>query len=224
MSYPIYYVYVYCDPATGEPFYVGKGTGNRYTKHLTETKESTENYLKWCKFESLRNRGVDPIVEFVFRSDDEGAAYAEEARLIQHYGRRAFGEGPLTNLCIDNRPPTYAASLPRSEEYLENMSKAKRGELNPAYGKKPWNYGKTGYGTSKKGQKRKWVTDGSNNRQILASDPVPEGWHQGRSGVKRAKGKGPKKMWVNDGRNTKMILCSEEMPQGWAAGRLDHWG
>ena len=28
-----YYVYVYSDPDTKEPFYVGKGKGNRVIKH-----------------------------------------------------------------------------------------------------------------------------------------------------------------------------------------------
>ena len=35
-----YYVYVYSDPDTHKPFYVGKGKANRVFDHLKDTKES----------------------------------------------------------------------------------------------------------------------------------------------------------------------------------------
>ena len=35
-----YYVYVYSDPDTKEPFYVGKGKGNRAFQHLDDQSET----------------------------------------------------------------------------------------------------------------------------------------------------------------------------------------
>ena len=35
-----YYVYVYSDPDTKKPFYIGKGKGNRCFAHLYDSKES----------------------------------------------------------------------------------------------------------------------------------------------------------------------------------------
>ena len=35
-----YYVYVYSDPDTKKPFYVGKGKGNRVFSHLMQEGES----------------------------------------------------------------------------------------------------------------------------------------------------------------------------------------
>ena len=34
------YVYVYIDPRNNEPFYIGKGKGNRLFSHLNESTES----------------------------------------------------------------------------------------------------------------------------------------------------------------------------------------
>lgn len=178
-----YYVYVYSDPRTELPFYVGKGSGNRMFHHLKETKESTENYLKWCKIKSITNDGMTPKIDIVFESVSEELAYNHEANLISHYGRIGFDEGGLlTNRCVDNRPPTYAAALPRNAEYRKNISLAKQGDKNPMFGKSPWNKGKTGYTTTKRGQKRKWITDGTLSKQVLIEEEIPSGWWNGRTG------------------------------------------
>jgi len=176
-----FYVYIYIDPRTNLPFYIGKGSGKRAYTHLRETKETTENYLKWCKIQSLINHGISPIVKIIFESYDENECYELEAKMISELGRIGFdANGILTNRCIDNRPPTYSAKLPRSAEYKKNMSLAKMGDKNPRFGIAPWNKGKPGYSTSKKGQKRKWITDGKSSKQILRSDPIPNGWVCGR--------------------------------------------
>ena len=178
----IYYVYSYRDPQSSLPFYIGKGCGHRKYKHLKETKESTENYLKWCKIQSILKRGEEPIIDILFESVDEQETYDKEAELISQYGRIGFDDGCLTNRCIDARPPTYAAKLPRSEEYKKNMSLAKQGDKNPMYNKNPWNKGKTGYSTAKKGQRRKWITDGITSKQILFDEEIPAEWWIGRTG------------------------------------------
>lgn len=134
----MFYVYVYKDPDTLIPFYVGKGSGYRKTRHLKETKETTENYLKWCKIQSIKNKKQTPIIEIVFESENENECYIKEKELILLYGRKIDG-GVLTNITFDGTPPKDAEKRPRSKEYLNNMSKAKTGKLNPMYGKLPWN-------------------------------------------------------------------------------------
>jgi hypothetical protein len=177
-----YYIYSYRDPNKLSPFYIGKGSGNRKLRHLKETKENTENYLKWCKIQSILNRGKQPVIEILFETNSEEEAYHKESELIKHYGRIEFEpNGCLTNRCLDARPPTYAAKMPRNQEYRKNISIAKQGTKNPMFGKDPWNKGKSGYSTSKKGQKRKWITDGITSRQILQSEEIPSGWTPGRT-------------------------------------------
>jgi hypothetical protein len=66
----MFYVYVYYHPETNMPFYIGKGTGTRYMKHLSETKENTENYKKWAVIQGLRNKGLEPIIKKVFETDN----------------------------------------------------------------------------------------------------------------------------------------------------------
>lgn len=58
----MYFVYSLVDPETNLPFYIGKGTGDRPKHHLYETKENTSNYLKWCKIQSIRSKGLEPLI------------------------------------------------------------------------------------------------------------------------------------------------------------------
>ena len=130
----MFYVYVYFHPVTKVPFYVGKGTGTRYKKHLSETKENTENYKKWAVIQGLRNRGLEPLIKKVFETENEVDAYNEETRLIMLYGRRDIDiNGILTNICNDIKPPKR--SKPLTEEHKKKISKAHIGHTayNPDY-------------------------------------------------------------------------------------------
>jgi hypothetical protein len=125
---------VYFHPVTKVPFYVGKGTGTRYKKHLSETKENTENYKKWAVIQGLRNRGLEPLIKKVFETENEVDAYNEETRLIMLYGRRDIDiNGILTNICNDIKPPKR--SKPLTEEHKKKISKAHIGHTayNPNY-------------------------------------------------------------------------------------------
>ncbi len=130
----MYYVYVYYHPETNVPFYVGKGTGTRYKKHLLETKENTENYKKWAVIQGLRNKGLEPVIKKVFETEYEIDAYNEETRLIILYGRRDIDiNGVLTNICEDNRPPKR--TKPLTAEHKNKISEAHKGHTayNPDY-------------------------------------------------------------------------------------------
>lgn len=130
----MFYVYIYYHPHTNQPFYVGKGSGSRYKKHLTETKDTTENYKKWAYIQGLRNLGLEPIIEKVFNTSNEELAYDEEERLIRHYGRQGIDKGGiLTNICENSRPPRRTGPL--TEEHKQKISKAHKGhkKYNPDY-------------------------------------------------------------------------------------------
>ena len=98
----IFYVYVYFNPMNEgepEPFYVGKGSGNRYLIHLNENLQKKDrNKLKVHILEKIKKAGLEPIIKKVFESDDEEAVKQVEIELIAKYGRRDLGKGSLANL------------------------------------------------------------------------------------------------------------------------------
>lgn len=83
-----FYVYVYFDPETMEPFYVGKGFGNRDRVHLSETRcwdgiwRPGKNASKMLRIKDLWKRGLEPLIQRVFFTDIEDEALKEEARLV----------------------------------------------------------------------------------------------------------------------------------------------
>lgn len=104
-------------PRNQQPFYIGKGTGDRYLRHLRETASNTENHRKFNKIQSIRKNGLEPLVIKILEGLAEQLAYDIECRLIAKYGRIDFDlNGILTNVCSDNRPPRLI------------------GEANPFYG------------------------------------------------------------------------------------------
>lgn len=103
----MYYVYQLVDPRNNQPFYIGKGKGNRAKTHLWEI--SDENQYKANKIAAIREDGLEPKIEYIAENImDESLAYTIESTMIKKYGRKGYDEnGILTNICIDNRPPNH---------------------------------------------------------------------------------------------------------------------
>lgn len=109
-----FYVYIYLDPRSPgryyyngmnnsflfKPFYVGKGKGDRYRKHLTLSKsEKKFNKHKSGTIDSLLREGhnlLDYIV-ILERFETEDEAFAFEELCIKSIGRHDLKLGPLTN-------------------------------------------------------------------------------------------------------------------------------
>lgn len=93
-----YYVYVYSDPDTHEPFYVGKGKGNRVFNHMSQDGESE----KIRKIKAILDRGKEPIIEILVHGIDEVTALKVEAAAID-----LIGIEKLTNAQRGHHVATY---------------------------------------------------------------------------------------------------------------------
>ena len=83
------YVYIYLDPSTGRPFYVGRGKGNRAFAHLNDPCENAKNRL----IAAIRARGQEPKIDLLcYGLSDNGAALVEAAAIA------LLGRPPLLNL------------------------------------------------------------------------------------------------------------------------------
>lgn len=77
-----YYVYIYSDPDTRIPFYIGKGKGNRVFNHLYLDNDSE----KVKKIHEIKADGKEPIIEILVHGVDEDTALKVEAAAIDLIG------------------------------------------------------------------------------------------------------------------------------------------
>ena len=148
------YVYILRDPRkNNEPFYVGKGTGNRAWQHFGESVGAKSNPLRYRTIQSIKREGLDGIVEIYASNLTDVIAYQLEIELIAQFGTQALGTGNLTNLTpggegaaemfktkaelasINAKRSATMTGVPKSAQHVSNISKAKTGENNPMYGK-----------------------------------------------------------------------------------------
>lgn len=136
-----FYVYVYKDPETLIPFYIGKGKGSRDISHISEAKKAKNPRThKLRKIKKILNSGKIPIVERFQDNMSEGDAYELEKTLIEYYGRLDDG-GVLTNVAKGGLQSFGGGNKFNSETIVlyhfdGSMITATRSELISKYGLK----------------------------------------------------------------------------------------
>ena len=142
----MFYVYLYIDPRTNLPFYVGKGTGDRKFYHLEETIESTINKRKFYRIQSLRKIGLEPIIREVKTFFCEEEAYQFEEMLINQYGRKGYDSGGiLLNISKNSNPPSRKGKTLTAEQKIAHSLKMKEvAKTRKKIQTIPWNKGLKG--------------------------------------------------------------------------------
>lgn len=147
MSNNRFYVYVYYDPRTGSPFYVGKGCGNRDVRHVSDAKRwdgkkarrKNNRNLQFIK--EMLDEGFQPNIERVADHLTNEEACLKEKETIAFFGRVDKG-GSLFNMTDGGEglcPLGYKRGV--SLEGRKKLSEARvrllaeRPELNPMAGR-----------------------------------------------------------------------------------------
>lgn len=145
------YVYILMDPTKPaklsyknfcllyEPFYVGKGTGNRINHHLRPYSLKLIN-RKNGKIKSIIKQGEDIIQHKIFESLDESTSNDLEVKIIKEIGRLDLKVGPLCNHTDGGEGTSGRKSSAKSRLNYKN---SKTGEKNPLFGKQNHNSGFT---------------------------------------------------------------------------------
>lgn len=118
----MYYNYIYLDPRKPgkytylnlnicflyEPFYVGKGSGDRYKYHLMKTNR-VDNIIFKNKLNYLILNNLTPFITIINYTVSEKLSYENETTLIKNIGSNninSIKNGPLVNVCLYNQPPS----------------------------------------------------------------------------------------------------------------------
>jgi len=99
------YVYVYVDPRNNEPFYIGKGKGERLFSHLDEVSESS----KVARIAEIRNCGMEPQIDILRYGLSDSEATLVEAAAID-----LMGLSRLTN-CVAGHHDTSFGRITSQE-------------------------------------------------------------------------------------------------------------
>lgn len=225
----MYYVYAYFDPDTLKPFYIGKGSGDRSTFHLRKAsiEKNTGNVWKDRKIKKLLSKEKSPIIKVIRTFDLEIDAYEFEKNLIS----KRIGNGVLTNMCPDNRPPSQKGK--KFENRKAPSNKGKPGRKWSQEEKEAHSLRMKDYMSSADVREKLSVSKiGSTpwNKGIEMSEAHKENMRIANSKlttkINRANAKlGDKnpafgKIMINDGFRNRFIPKGDAIPEGWSKGKL----
>jgi hypothetical protein len=170
----MFYIYIYFDPEINilyeneyfksnlQPMYIGKGSGNRYKKHL---RNNPDNPMFNARIKELQDKKIDIPISIILSNKDDAETFVLEEKLIEMIGRRNINTGPLYNItkggaggykCSNEtklkiskgntgkivsqetklKQSNASKGVPKSAEHKEKLSKSLQGNI-------PWNKGKT---------------------------------------------------------------------------------
>lgn len=138
-----FYVYGYLDPSKPcklsnndldfsflyEPFYIGKGNGDRLVTHLKKSKLNKKTHLS-NKINKIKSHGLKPIIVKLYEDLSEDKSLEIEKKLINLIGKRLSKTGPLVNITDGGEG---VSGLKHTEESKKKMSN--KGDKHPNWNK-----------------------------------------------------------------------------------------
>ena len=118
-----YFVYALVDPINNQPFYIGKGCGERPYKHLDGT--DTCNMKKVKYIENIRNLGLEPSVEIIKGNMLEKDAYDFESNIIRYMRENKFFPY-ITNKTGVKQPPSRKGVKWKAESIAKRSETLKK--------------------------------------------------------------------------------------------------
>lgn len=171
-----FYVYIYLDTTKPNkvnspyfcvnftPFYIGKGTGDRY-KLETKIGEDECNQFLRRKILKIRNTREPEIL--IIPCDSEESAFSLEFLLTEYFG--IFPNGVLCNL-----RPGGKGGFKLTDETKRKLSLANQGENNPNYGRRwtesqreKWHASFSAKDRSRSAESMKKTWDGKNRKYLI---------------------------------------------------------
>ena len=142
----IYYTYIYLNPLKQgkfiyenlefeyEPFYVGRGFGDRSLKHIWIAKKhpSKGNRHKSNIINKIIRSGNEPIIYYV-KDLDFDTSIEFEIRYIKNIGRNDKNLGPLTNMTDGGEGTINKTITDETKKKLSNSAKLRIGDKNPRW-------------------------------------------------------------------------------------------
>lgn len=195
-----FYVYALLDPCKKgnyiygelvfefEPFYIGKGSGDRAFRHTKKILYDGCNPHKRNKIKKIMESGGLPIVFFVFENLIEEVAFGKERELVTAIGRSDLNEGPLTNKTEGGIGGCSGQIV--SEATREKLRKANVGKTN-----------------SNKGKKKEEIVGEQRTKEIKEKLRI---LYKGKSNIEIYGLEKAEQMQVNASKNLKGIVKTEE--------------
>lgn len=92
-----YYVYALIDPASGQPFYIGKGINDRVFDHIACALDSVTENDKYAKIQEIQGNGLKVTHLIIRHGMNERTAFQVESALID---LTLWLKKPLTNKAL----------------------------------------------------------------------------------------------------------------------------
>jgi hypothetical protein len=125
-----FYVYELRVEGTDHPFYIGKGTGQRITNHLTKRSLAPNSHKNQTIKKALRE-GHQILATILKQDLSESRAFSTEKKLIAKWGRRDLNTGCLTNQ-TDGGEGVSGCTKPRSQAHKDAIRRALLGKKKSA--------------------------------------------------------------------------------------------